>query len=128
MQVHVQELRRVGERVDDVGVPDFRKQGAGSHALWGSGLGVRDSGGLSEPRAPSPEPLPSSDHGIMARSVAPTCSIRWSFCSRRMRWKLGPPWRLSSIHSRAKAPLWMSARICCIRARTADVMSVGPRV
>src|SRR5205823_3446024 len=134
VQVHIQELRSIGEPVDDVGGPDFVEQRSRLHARRGSGLGARDSelgtrASFPSPESRTPSPaFPSSDHGIIARSVAPTCSIRWSFCSRRMRWKLGPPWRLSSIHSRAKAPLWISARICCIRARTAGVMSVGPRV
>src|SRR2546430_16135870 len=82
VQVHIQELRSIGEPVDDVGVPHLREQGAGSHAGWDSGLGPRGSGvggrgGASspDPRPPIPNPLPSSDHGIIARSVAPTCSI-----------------------------------------------------
>src|SRR2546430_14285333 len=98
VQVHIQELRSIGEPVDDVGVPHLCEQSAGSHAGRDSGLGPRGSGVRArgsfadpESRAPRPEALPSSDHGIIARSVAPTCSIRWPFCSRRLPRTVGPP-------------------------------------
>src|SRR3989442_13884053 len=114
MQVHVQERRALRELMDDVRVPDLVEQRPCRHALRGSGLGARGSEMPLEALSPSPGPLapfPSSVQGIMARSLAPTCSIGCSAPPLRNASNPRPPLRDSAIHSPPKPPAWMSARV-----------------
>src|SRR5260370_270836 len=53
------------------------------------------------------------------RSSLPVSSISVWACSARMRLKFSWPARFSPIHSRAKSPDWISARISRVLARAA---------
>src|SRR2546425_3665874 len=123
VEIDVDERRPLREPVHHVRVPDLLEQGAGDHPA---------AAAPARSRADAPSPaacaLPSSDHGIIARSFAPTRSMRWSFSRMRSAWNRFAPLRHSSIHSRAKLPLRISARISCISSRTSSVMMRGPRV
>src|ERR1700722_4171330 len=65
-------------------------------------------------------------HGIISRSLAPTCSIGCSASLARVA--LNEVWLtlFSSIQSRVKRPDWMSAKTFFISARVWAVMTRGP--
>ena len=64
----------------------------------------------------------------MERSFLPTSSTRSSFSWRRLARNMGPPAWFSRIHSRAKAPDWISPRISFMVRRVSSVMMRLPRV
>ncbi len=66
--------------------------------------------------------------GIMARNSAPTVSMGWARPSARSWLKRGRPALFSAIHSSAKAPERISARMRFISSRTAELITRGPRV
>src|SRR5215472_10755275 len=65
-------------------------------------------------------------HGIISRSLAPTCSIGCSASLARVA--LNEVWLtlFSSIQSLTKRPDWMSARISFISALVSAVTTRGP--
>src|SRR5229473_852920 len=65
-------------------------------------------------------------HGIISRSLAPTCSIGCS--ASLVRVALNEVWftLFSSIQSLVKRPDWMSAKTFFISARVWSVMTRGP--
>src|SRR5262249_51445774 len=65
-------------------------------------------------------------HGIISRSLAPTCSIGCS--ASLVRIALNEVWLtlFSSIHSLTKRPGWMSPRIRFISALVSGVTTRGP--
>src|SRR5258707_228227 len=123
MEIDVQERGALRKPVDHVGFPHLVEQGAGrlrhGVARAASFDGAFPRGGRA---------LPSSVHGIMARSRAPTRSIGGSAAPRRYSANLRAPPRVSAIHSRANAPLWISFSSCCISAFTWSFTMRGPRV
>src|SRR5512138_2127185 len=69
---------------------------------------------------------PSAIHGIMARSFLPVSSI--GCAAIFARWALKLVWltRFSSIQSRVKRPVWMSASASFMRALVSAVITRGP--
>src|SRR6266508_1732408 len=65
-------------------------------------------------------------HGIIERSLPPTCSIGWSAMSRRRDSSVGAPARFSRMKSRAYSPLWMRVSASRIAHFTSSVMIFGP--
>src|SRR6266705_430276 len=65
-------------------------------------------------------------HGIIERSLAPTCSIECSAVSRRRDNSVGAPARFSRMKSFAYSPLWMRARASRIACLVAVVTIFGP--
>src|SRR5205085_9388226 len=67
-------------------------------------------------------------HGIISRSLRPTCSIGW-FCSfARCAYRFGAPLWYSAIHFFACVPSLMSRRTLRISWRTRASMIRGPTV
>src|SRR5262249_4618381 len=77
---------------------------------------------------PQPSQNDEEIQPLCERSSPPTCSTWVSACSARMRLKFSWPARFSAIHSRAKSPDWISARILRIAARVSSVITRFPRV
>ena len=77
VEIHVQQRRPASSSwLDDVGVPDLLEQRASGHQPCTPAAGRRAAGrSLPEARALASPAFPSSAHGIIARSLAPTCSI-----------------------------------------------------
>src|SRR5581483_5065010 len=78
----------------------------------------RQSAGQRRRRSPRRDQNSVSIQPMWERSSLPTFSTGAFACSARSRWKLSWPARFSAIHSRAKAPDWISSRIFFISART----------
>ena len=76
VQVHVQQRRPVAELVHDVGLPHLGEQGARSGRPRHRAAAARVVSGAERSGFAAARALPSSDQGIMARSFAPTRSIR----------------------------------------------------
>ena len=69
-----------------------------------------------------------SIQSIIERSSLPSRSIWWPLPSSRMRLKFSCPARFSAIHSRAKAPDWISPSTSFMAWRVASEMIRRPRV
>src|SRR5262249_26925202 len=67
-----------------------------------------------------------SKNGIMARSSAPTFSMRSSRSFPRSASKVGRPVLFPSIHFFANVPSWISARIFFIVSRVRSSTTRGP--
>src|SRR6202044_4188774 len=87
----------------------------------------RDPGSGSVPEDVGEHQKVGLIQSMCERSSRPTSSTSVLACSARMRLKFSWPARFSAIHSRAKAPDWISPRILRMLARVSSVITRLPR-